>query len=91
MMYMATPKKMAKKINRIFKDFLWGFDNKIGKPKTPLVVWSWLTQPKEDGGLGFKDYMTHADVLLSRWVVKALEDTNIEWAGIFFTLVKEFT
>lgn len=91
MMYTATPASTTKKINRIFKDFLWGFDREIGKRKTPLVAWSWLTQPRECGGLGFKDYMTHSEALLSRWVTRVLEDSSTEWATIFIALSKAFT
>lgn len=76
MMQMATPGKIAKLVNQIFKDFLWGFDSKTGRRKIPLVAWSRLIQPKEHGSLGFKDYMAHADALLSRWVAKVLEDTS---------------
>lgn len=43
MMYMATPEKTAKQINRVFKDFLWGFDPETGKWKMPLVAWSRFT------------------------------------------------
>lgn len=53
----------------------------------PLVASSKLTQPREIGGLGLKNYMTHVDMLLSRWVEKALNDTKFEWATIFITLL----
>lgn len=45
MMYMATPKGTVRQINKIFKDFLWGFDKEIGRQKTPLVAWKRMTQP----------------------------------------------
>lgn len=48
----------------------------------PLTTWHKLTQPQEKGGLGFKDYTTHAHALLSQWVAKALEDPTIEWAAL---------
>lgn len=76
MMYMTALEKTADQINRLFKDFLWGFDIKIGKCKTLLVAWKSLTQQREDGGLGFKDYTTHVEALLRRWVAKGLEDTT---------------
>lgn len=68
-----------------------GFDTKTGRRKTPLVAWTKLVQPREDGGLGFKDYIVHVDALLSRWVSKALEDLNMEWALVFFMLIKDFS
>lgn len=41
--------------------------------------------------MGFKDYMTHVEALLYRWVAKTLENANTKWAAIFITLTKEFT
>lgn len=91
MMYMAAPTKIADQINRLFKDFLWGFDTKTRQQKNPLVAWIRLTQQREDGGLGFKDYTTHAEALLNRWMPKGLEDTITKWFVSFLSLIKDFT
>lgn len=91
MMFMATPTTIVDQINRIFKDFLWGFDTETSKQKTPLVSWKQLTQPRENGGLGFKDYITHSKSLLSRWVARILEDDQSEWKISFMGLIKDFS
>lgn len=41
--------------------------------------------------MGFKDYLTHSKVLLSRWVTRALEDPSTEWAVVFIAPSKAFT
>lgn len=64
----------------------------IRKRKTPLVTWTRLTQPREYGGLGFKEYVAHAwDALLSRWVAKSMEDTQSEWLVSFWGIMGDFT
>lgn len=62
-----------------------------GKCKTPLVAWSFLTQQREKGGLGFKEYTTHVDALLNRWVARGIEEPNSEWTVTFLTLIQEFS
>lgn len=91
MMYMATPIATVDQINWLFTDFLWGFDSKSGKQKTPLVTWKCLTQPREKGGHGFKDYMAHVEALLSRWISHSIEDPQLEWTESFMGLMKDFT
>lgn len=90
MMYMTTLTTTIDQINRLFEDFLWGFHVEMGRRKTLLVAWSRLTQHKEKGGLGFKDYLTHANVLLNRWVERGLEETQSKWTVTFMSLVHEF-
>lgn len=45
MMYIATLVGTTKQINRMLKDFLWGFNKEVGWRKTLLVAWKGLTQP----------------------------------------------
>jgi hypothetical protein len=42
------------------------------------------------GGLGFKDFKTHSDALLSKWVLKALKHPASEWAQFFGVNLKMF-
>jgi hypothetical protein len=42
-----------------------------------------MARSKTMGGLGFKDFKTHLDALLSKWVLKALENLDSEWAKLF--------
>lgn len=88
---MTTPTTTANQNNRLFKDFLWGFNLETSKWKTPLVAWKQLRQPKEDGGLRFKDYIAHAEALLCRWVAISMEDMHSEWVVSFLGIMKEFT
>lgn len=90
-MHIATPTEMTKQINHMRKDFLWGFNKEARRRKTPLVVWKRLTQPWDKGGLGFKDGGTHAQALLSKWVTKVLDDSEIEWAQLFMALTNSFS
>lgn len=91
MMYIATPTCTIKQINRMLKEFLWGFNKEVGQRKTPLVTWKCLMQPRENGGLGFKEGGTHAQALLSKWVTKGLDDPDTEWAQLFSELMGRFT
>ncbi|CAM6082402.1 unnamed protein product [Calypogeia fissa] len=78
-MLLSAPLSVCTKIARLCKDFLWGF-NKDGGRKLPLVAWEKLALPKIHGGLGFKDIFHHSGALLSRWLLKALDDPTSEWA-----------
>lgn len=91
MMYIATPAGTIKQINRMLKDFLWGFNKEGGHRKTHLVSWKRLTQSRENGGLGFKDRGSHAQALLCKWVTKTLDDPDIEWAQLFLELTSRLT
>jgi hypothetical protein len=42
-----------------------------------------MARPKAMGGLGFKDFRTHLDALLSKWVLKALDNPASKWAQLF--------
>lgn len=42
-------------------------------------------------GLGFKDDRTHAQALLYKWVAKALENPNIDWAQLFLEISKRLS
>lgn len=90
-MYTETPIATMDQISRLFKDFLWVYNSKMGKCKTPLVVWKHLTQPREKGCLSLKDYVSHEKALLNRWIARSIKDTYLEWTESFMGLIKEFT
>ncbi|CAM6128383.1 unnamed protein product [Calypogeia fissa] len=71
-MFLYAPLLVCRKITRLCKDFLWGF-NKEGGRKLPLVAWDKLAPPKIHGGLGFKAVFHHSCALLSRWILMALD------------------
>lgn len=91
MMYMATPIDMIKQINRVFKDFLWGFDKVTGKRKMPLVAWHRMMQARELGGLGLKYFLAHSQALLNKWVTKVIDSPLSKWASLFLELSRIFT
>lgn len=91
MMYTTTPTTTINQINKLFKDFLWGFNMETGKWKTPLVAWNRLIQHREDASLGFKDYIAHVEALLCRWVARNMKDLHTEWVVSFMGRMKEFT
>jgi hypothetical protein len=41
-----------------------------------------MAHPKAMGRLGFKDFRAHLDALLSKWVLKALDNPDSEWARL---------
>lgn len=86
MMYVETPIGTTRYINRLFKEFLWGFSNDGSNRKVLLIAWDRLTQPRERGGLRFKDCFTHSQALLNKWVSKALDDPSSKWATLFLSL-----
>lgn len=91
MMYIEIPIGTIKHINRMFKDFLWGFSKDGTTRKILLIAWGRLTQPREVGGLNFLDCLTHSQALLSKWIAKALDDPTTEWAALFLTLSESIT
>ncbi|CAM6084196.1 unnamed protein product [Calypogeia fissa] len=42
-----------------------------------------MALPKLHGGLGFKEVKAHSRALLSRWILKALDNPTSEWALLF--------
>lgn len=65
LMYLNLPVSARTKINRLCKDFLWGY-SKQGNRKTPLVAWNRLVKLKKHGGLAIKDITTQNTALLAR-------------------------
>jgi hypothetical protein len=82
MMFIKMPTATIKKLDKIFKDFLWGFKKEGGR-KTPLVAWNKVVRQKHNGGLGLRRAITHSEALLSRWVLSALDEPDSEWARLF--------
>lgn len=59
-----------------------GFKKERGR-KIALVAWEKLFQPKDLGGLGFKDILDHASTLLSKWSTRLLDRLDSEWAKMY--------
>lgn len=56
-----------------------------------LIAWQRMTQPREARGLGFKDCTTHSMALLTKWVTKAIDNPQSEWASLLLELSGHFT
>jgi hypothetical protein len=84
MMFVKTPQQTAKKMERFFSSFLWGYNDEGGR-KTALVSWNKLIRAKSEGGIGLKDLHKHSAALLSRWVTEALDNPDTDWAKMFTT------
>ncbi|KAL3677394.1 hypothetical protein R1sor_027342 [Riccia sorocarpa] len=59
--------------------FMWGV-NTEGKAKTPLIAWSGITKPYNEGGLQYKPFSVTADSLKMRYMARLMEGEHSEWA-----------
>jgi hypothetical protein len=88
-MFLQSTTKVIQQLTLLCREFLWGRNLQGGK-RIPLVAWSTMACPKAMGGLGFKDFKTHSDALLSKWVLKALKPPDSEWAQLFGVNLQKF-
>jgi hypothetical protein len=58
------PRGLSEHINQMLRNFWWG--TKEGKRRTCWVAWKKMTQPKFDGGLGFRNIELFNLALLAR-------------------------
>lgn len=82
MILMGMTKGVVETFYQIFRSFFWSY-RKGGEKKISLIAWKLIIQPKNQGGLGFKDLTDHASTLLSKWMVRFLDDPTSEWALLF--------
>jgi hypothetical protein len=82
LMYLNLPAATHNKINRICKDFIWGY-NKEGEQKTPLISWERLCRFKKHGGLAIKDVKTQNLALLARWTTNLFTNKTSEWTRLY--------
>ncbi|RVW34362.1 Transposon TX1 uncharacterized 149 kDa protein [Vitis vinifera] len=70
------PKVVAKRIEKIQRDFLWGGGSLEGKGH--LINWQVVCSPKEEGGLGIRKIDLLNKTLLGKWVWRyAYEKDNL--------------
>ncbi|RVW74087.1 putative ribonuclease H protein [Vitis vinifera] len=70
------PKVVAKRIEKIQRDFLWGGGSLEGK--VHLINWQVVCSPKEEGGLGIRKIDLLNKTLLGKWVWRyAYEKDNL--------------
>ena len=69
------PKAVAKRIEKIQRDFLWG--GRL-EGKVHLINWKVVCSPKEEGGLGIRKIDLLNKALLGKWVWRyAYEKDNL--------------
>ena len=61
----VMPVSVAKKIEKIQRDFLWGCDE--GEFRYHLVSWEMICQARSSGGLGVRRLITFNRALLGKW------------------------
>ena len=67
---------MAKKIEKLQRDFLWG------DPKTHLLGWKKICMPKANGGLGIRKLTTFNKALLEKWLWRFGVEENRLWRRV---------
>lgn len=74
------PKKLCKEMNRIMRNFLWGFNE--GNNHVYLKAWKMICRAKGSGGLGIRDVeeMNKACILKLCWRLLTEEDSL--WAKV---------
>ncbi|RVW21076.1 putative ribonuclease H protein [Vitis vinifera] len=69
------PKSVARRLEKLQRDFLWGGAN--GGNKAHLVKWEVVCADKEKGGLGLRKFVCLNKALLGKWIwrfARAKED-----------------
>ncbi|XP_074313496.1 uncharacterized protein LOC141648671 [Silene latifolia] len=71
------PKGVAKRINRMCKDFLWGV--KEGSRRMVFKSWESFCLPRQEGGMDIKEILSWNKSQLMVWVKKLITDAPNIW------------
>ena len=74
------PKAVAKRIEKIQRDFLWGGGSVEGK--VHLINWQVVCSPKEEGGLGIRKIDLLNKTLLGKWVWRYAYEKDNLWKTV---------
>lgn len=88
MMYTHFSMASMNELQRLYKDFLWGF-TLMGTRKTPLVSWKWMARLRSHGGLGIRRIPKVGISLLARWASQLVSNSPSEWVALFRALLIE--
>ena len=80
MLLFVIPKRVATRLEKIQRDFLWGGGELEKKPH--LVNWSIVCLEKHNGGLGFKSLHLFNKALLSKWSWRFVKERNPLWKRV---------
>jgi hypothetical protein len=75
MSFFRIPKGVLEKLDYYRSRFFWQCDEH--KKKYRLAKWSILHNPKSVGGMGIIDLDTQNKCLLSKWIIKLLNEDGI--------------
>ena len=76
----VTPKRVAARLEKIQRYFLWGGGDLEKKPH--LVNWSIVCLEKHNGGLGFKNLSLFNKALLGKWFWRFVKERNPLWKRV---------
>ncbi|WVZ62069.1 hypothetical protein U9M48_011857, partial [Paspalum notatum var. saurae] len=79
MSFFSIPKGVLKKLDYFRSRFFWQGDK--NKKKYRLAKWTFLCQPKDQGGLGILDLNTKNVALLSKWLYRLIASDGL-WQQI---------
>ncbi|GKB98958.1 hypothetical protein Tco_0985095 [Tanacetum coccineum] len=71
---------VVKQLERFRKNFLWGVS--CSKTKIPLMTWSKVCLPRQEGGLGIMPLRTKNIVLLAKWWCRYNDNKTEIWKAL---------
>ncbi|KAJ9674856.1 hypothetical protein PVL29_024033 [Vitis rotundifolia] len=74
------PKIVARRLEKVQRDFLWGGGSVEGKPH--LVKWEVVCSEKDKGGLGLRKLAVLNKTLLGKWIWRYAHDKNNLWKQV---------
>ena len=77
------PAKVAKRIKKIQRNFLWGSTEDVDK--FHLVKWEVVCSPFSSGGLGIKNLRKFNEALLGKWLWRFGTEREALWRKVVVT------